>query len=78
MVGLAVVDVEVERALPAQQPAGLFQARREERQIVLEGIAIGRFGEQLGLVAAALKARPLAIHISHRLERLARLHACRC
>ena len=73
VVGLAVVDVEVERALRRQQPAGLLQARGEERQVVLEAVAIGGFGEQPGLVAATLKARALAVLVRHRPQRPARL-----
>ena len=51
-----------------------FQARREEREIVLEGVAVGGLGEQLGPVAATLKARAVAVLVRHRLKGLARLH----
>ena len=42
VVGLAVVDVEVQRPLAREQPPGLFQARRQEREVVLELVAVAR------------------------------------
>jgi hypothetical protein len=74
VVGLAVVDVEVQRALAHEQSAGLLQARREEREVVIEGVAVAGFGEQPRAVALALKARALPIGVAHCLERLACLH----
>jgi hypothetical protein len=73
VVGLAIVDVEVQRPLALQQPMGLFQARCEERKIIVEGVAVGRFLEQPRLVAAALKASSVATLVGHRLQRLAGL-----
>ena len=78
MVGLAVVDVEVERALRGQEPAGVFQPRGEEREVVVERVAVGGFGEQPRPVAPPLKAGPLAVLVRHGLERLACLRPCRC
>ncbi len=40
VVRLAVVDVEVQRALARQQPVGVLETRREKREIVLEAIAV--------------------------------------
>ena len=78
VVGLAVVDVEVERALAREQPVGLLQARREEAEVVLERVAVGGLGEQPRGVAPALKAGPVALLVADGLERLARLRAARC
>ena len=41
VVRLAVVDVEVERALARQQPVRVLEARREEREVVVEAVAVG-------------------------------------
>ena len=64
VVGLAVVDVEVERARAGEQPAGLLEARREEGEVVVEVVAVGGLGEQLRPVAAALKADALAVVVA--------------
>jgi len=58
--------VEVERAFAREEPASLLQAWREEREIVLEGVAVGGFGEQPGGVAATLKARAIAVLMGER------------
>ena len=65
VVGLAVVDVEVQRALAREQPVGLLQARLEEREVVVEGVAVAGLGEQPRAVAPALEAGPLAVLVAH-------------
>src|ERR1700741_3384395 len=77
MVGLAVVDVEIERPLLSEQPARLLQARGEEAEVVLEGVAIGGLREQLRAIASTLKADPLAILVAYDRQRPAHLCAAR-
>ena len=55
-VRLAVVDVEVEGALLAEQAVGVLEARDEERQVVVEAVGVAGAREQLGAVAAAPEA----------------------
>ena len=74
VVGLAVVDVEVQGALAREQPAGLLQARREKREIVIEAVAVAGLGEQPRGVAPALEPHVLAVRVPDRLQCLARLH----
>ena len=70
---LAVVDVEVQRALTREQPAAFSQARDQEREIVVKRVAVGGLGQQARAVAATLKPRPVAVRVGHRAQRLARL-----
>src|SRR6185312_774208 len=60
VVRLAVVDVEVQRAVLAQEPARLFQTRCEKAEVVVERVAIGGLCEQPRPVAPALKADALS------------------
>ena len=62
--GLAVVEVQVERALGVEQPAGLAQPRLQEAEVVVEAVAVGRALEQLAAVAAA--AEPGAVAVARR------------
>ena len=73
VVGLAVVDVEVQRALAREQPVRLEQARLEEREVVIEGVAVAGLGEQPRAVALPLKAGVSSVVVAHRLQHLARL-----
>ena len=73
VVRLAIVDVEVQRSLFAQQPVGMLQARREEAEIVVEGVAVGGLGEQARAVAPSLKADPLPLRVADHGERLSHL-----
>ena len=59
VVRLALVEVQVERALGVEQAVDLAQARLEEAEVVVEAVAVGRALEQLGAVAAA--AEPGAV-----------------
>ena len=59
VVRLAVVDVEVERALLAEQAVGVLQPRGEEREVVVEAVAVARAREQLGPVAPPAEADAL-------------------
>jgi hypothetical protein len=77
VVGLAIVDVEVQRALATEQPAGVFQARSEEREIVVKRVAVGGLGEQARAVAAPLKARPVTVRIGRCAQRLTGLRLAR-
>src|SRR5207247_6811364 len=47
VVRLAVVDVEVERARFGEQPASFPQARLQEREVVVERVAVGALVEKL-------------------------------
>ena len=53
---LAVVEVQVERAGGVQNAPQLLQPWRQEAEVVVELIAIGRLREQLGRVAAPAEA----------------------
>jgi hypothetical protein len=67
-VRLAVVDVKVERSGVVQQPAGLQQARLQERKVILEGVAVARLAEQAGAVAPALEAGAIAVGVGDGLQ----------
>ena len=69
VMGLAVVDVEVERALGAQQPVGLLEPGRQEREVVLEPVAVAGAVQQRRAVAPALEAGALARRVAERLQR---------
>ena len=58
--GLAIVDVEVERALARKQSPRVLKARTKERQVVLKRIAVAALSEDLGRVAPTLKAGPVS------------------
>ncbi len=45
VVGLAVVDVEVEGAVAARSD-GLDEPRLEESEVVVERVPVGRFGQE--------------------------------
>ena len=70
---LAVVDVEVKRPLTREHASHFPQARLEEREVVIEAVAVGGLGEHARAVSASLKADPLAILRSDGCQRLARL-----
>ncbi len=76
--GLAVVDMEVQRALQAQQPTCLLQPRLQKAEIVLEGIPVGGLRQQSGPVAAALEAGPLPRLVPHGREGASRASKRRC
>ncbi len=73
VVRLAIVDVEVEAAVLAQQAVRLEQPWLEEGQVVVEAIAVAGLREERRFVAATLKARALPLPVLHRLERAAGL-----
>jgi hypothetical protein len=73
VVGLAVVDVEVQRARAREQPAGFGQAGCEKREIVLERVAIRGLVQQARLVATALKPGAIAVGVGVGVQRLAGL-----
>ena len=56
VMGLAVVEVQVERARGVQDPPQFLQPRREEPEVVVEVVLVGGLGEQLGGVAAPAEA----------------------
>jgi hypothetical protein len=60
-VRLAVVEVQVQRAARVQDAPDLAQAGREEAQIVVEFVAVGRLREQLGGVPAAAEADAVTV-----------------
>src|SRR5439155_10291272 len=74
---LAVVDVEVERALAREQASHFPQARLEERQVVIETVAVGGVGEHARAVSVPLKADAPAILGADGCQRLARLALAR-
>jgi hypothetical protein len=47
VMGLAVVDVEVERPVGSEQLAAALQARGEEAEVVTERVVVGEPREQL-------------------------------
>ncbi len=75
VVGLAVVDVEVQRARAREQPAGFVQAWGEKREVVVERVAIGGLRQQACLVATALKPGAIAVGVGVCVQRLAGLSA---
>src|SRR5207247_9350198 len=60
VVGLAVVDVEVERAVVGEQAVGLLEARGEEGEVVAEAVLVGERAQELRAVAAAAVAGAVA------------------
>ena len=58
--GLAVVDVEVERAGPLEDPARLDDARLEEGHVVVERVGEGARPDARGGVAHPLEAGAVA------------------
>ena len=58
--GLALVEVQVERPFGIQQAVDLAQPRLEEPEVVVEAVAVGRALEQLGAVAAAAESGAVA------------------
>jgi len=69
VVRLAVVDVEVQRALRGEQPAHLAQARLEEAEVVVEVVAVGRLLEESRGVAAAAEAGAVAVRVGDGAQR---------
>lgn len=53
--GLAVVEVQVKRAVVGEETAGLFQAGADERGVIIETVSVGRFGHLGEAVAASGK-----------------------
>ena len=58
VVGLAIVDVEVQRAVRGQQLPRPRQARLQEAQVVAERVVVAEALQQAGAVAAAAEAHP--------------------
>ncbi len=69
VVRLAVVDVEVERPVLAQQPPCLAQARLEEAEIVGVRIEVAAARDLLGAVAGATEAGAVSVRVAGRDER---------
>jgi hypothetical protein len=51
--GLAVVDVQIERPGLAEKPTHLQETRLEEAEVVVELVAVGRLAQQPRRVAPA-------------------------
>jgi peptide subunit release factor 1 (eRF1) len=56
-VRLALVEVQVQRALGIEQAVDLAQPRLQEAEVVVEAVAVRRALEELGPVAAAAVIR---------------------
>ena len=76
VVGLAVVDVKVERAVRRQQLTGARNPGREERKVVGERIVVAQGVEQLRAVAPAAEPGAVAVRgVGSDLKRAAGLRA---
>ena len=78
VVRLAVVDVEVQRAVGREQAADLAQARLEEREVVVERVAVGGLLQQPARVPPPAEAGPVAVRVRRRGQRPPRLVAAPC
>ena len=61
VVGLAVVEVDVEGSVSGEQPPRLAQARLEEAEVVVEGVVVGERAEQACGVAVPAEAGSVAL-----------------
>jgi hypothetical protein len=75
VMGLAVVDVEVERPVRGQQLADAGQARLQEAEVVAERVVVTQRAQQFGPVAPAPEADPFAAGVVGRGQRPPRLSA---
>ena len=57
---LAIINMEIQRAVRLEHSAGLDQARLEKSQVVVKQVGIRFLPDADGLVAAALKAGAVA------------------
>lgn len=65
---LAVVQVDIERAIVGEHPVRLAQPRLEEGKVVVEGIGKGPRAHLDGLVALSLEADPIPRGAAHGLD----------
>ena len=75
--GLAVVDVQIERPALAEKPTHLQETRLEEAEVVVELVRVRGLGEHRGGIAAALKTGAIAVRGGHGRKRPAALHPAR-
>ena len=59
VVSLAVIDVEVERPVPRQQPPGHLQPRCQEREVIGKGIVVAQRLQKSCPVAPAREPDPV-------------------
>jgi hypothetical protein len=76
-VGLPIIDVQVQRPGLREHPAHLPESRLEKAKVVVELVAVRRFGEQRRRVATALEPQAVARGIGARRERPTPLHLAR-
>jgi len=69
-VGLAVVDVEVQRALRSEQVARAGEPGREKREVVAELVVVAERAQQRRAVTTALKPDPVAVGVGGHGERV--------
>ncbi len=74
---LAVVDVEVERAVGGEGTIRLPQPRLEKREVVVEAVGVGARAHLDRVVALSFEAHAVARHAAHGLEARARLRPAR-
>ena len=74
---LAVVDVQVQRPLLAQQPPRVLEARAQEGEVVVEAVAVGATGEHAGAVAPAAEPGALAGRVADHAQRPSHLRLAR-
>ena len=75
VVRLAAVDVEEQRAVGGEDAPRLFEARRQEPQVVVEVVRPGGAAQDLGAVAPPLEAGAVAALVAHRAQARAFLRA---
>src|SRR5262252_2592454 len=68
VVHLAIVDVEVERAVGGESAIGLAEARLQEGEIVVEAVGIGARAHLHRVVAVSLEADAIAEGAAHGLD----------
>ena len=63
--------MDVERPVVGEQRGRGLQPRREEAEVVLEGVLEGERGEQLRPIAAPAEARAIAVRVGRHAQRAA-------
>ncbi len=71
--GLAVIDVEIERSGGIEDAVDLAQARLEEAEVVVERVAVGRLGEESRRVAPAAEPVAVAVRVAARVSSVRRV-----
>jgi len=72
VMALARVEMDVERPVIGEQPAGVAQARRQEADVVLEGVLVGQRADLLRAIAAPREPGAVAARGGRRRRRCSR------